>query len=170
MTIVSLLLVAFFAIALVALLQGWASSFIKPKGIVAQFANIAEGTHPGSTTKKTDGAYGRHLVVAAGSDVNHVALAGTASIPIGVTDDESTAAEDFVNVSLLGSIDRTVLVQASAAIALYDFVVAAANGQVRTLPATTGTYYIIGRALNAAASTGDLVEIDPINCTQRVVP
>jgi hypothetical protein len=47
--------------------------------------------------------------------------------------------------------------------------VADASGKVRALPGTSGTYYIIGRALNAPAADGDIAEIDPCAPIQRVV-
>jgi hypothetical protein len=58
---------------------------------------------------------------------------------------------------------------ASAAITLGDFVVSAAGGKIRTLPGTTGTYYIVGRALQAAGADLDVIEIDPMPVIQRVV-
>lgn len=137
------------------------------------FANVAEGTHVGSVARRADGAYGRYLLYKIGSDAGHVALAGVADIPLGAGDDESTAAEDILNVRLLGAQDETILLQPSAAITAGDWVVAAANGQARTLPTAAGTYYIVGRALNtvsgAYATYGQLVEIDPCLPVQRVV-
>lgn len=137
------------------------------------FANIAEGTHVGSIPRRADGAYGRYLFVKPGSDANHVALAGVTDAGLGVIDDESTAAEDLLNVQLLGSSKETLLVQPSAAINAGDYVVPAANGQARTLPVAAGTYYIHGRAVNTVtgsyASTGQLVEIDPCVPVQRIV-
>jgi hypothetical protein len=165
----SFLLVAFLAIAL-GLLVGAAR---RQPGAGLYFANIAEGTHEGSIGRKADGAYTRYLLVKVGSDASHVALAGVADIPLGATDDDSSAAEDLLNVRLLGAQKETILLQPSAAIAAGDFVVAAANGQARTLPVAAGTYYIIGRALTTVsgsfASTGALVEVDPCVPVQRVV-
>ena len=136
-----------------------------------EFANIAEGSVAGKKTYAADAALAiRFVAVKLGSDANHVAVAGTADIAIGICTDNAEAAEDLVNVALLGSASETLKVTASAAIAAGDFVVTAANGKVRTLPATTGTYYIIGRALQAAAADLDVIEIDPMPTIQRVVP
>lgn len=133
-------------------------------------ANIAEGQHAGTITYKTDAAITtRFLVGKIGTDAAHIAVAGAADIPLGVITDEAAAAEELVSVAVLGCAGTTLKVVASAAIAAGAFVVADAGGKVKTLPATTGTYYILGRALNAAAADGDTVEIDPIPCVQRVV-
>ena len=154
-------------VALAAMLHVFAKGFRSP---LLPMANIGEGVHAGSITKKADAAIAtRYLVVKIGSDIDHIAVAGTADIALGIASDEAAAAEDLVAVQLLGSSSETRKVVASAVIAAGDFVVTAAAGQVRTLPATTGTYFILGRALNAAAAAGDIVEIDSCLPTQRVV-
>lgn len=133
-------------------------------------ANVAEGTHAGSITKLADAAITtRHLLVKIGSDAGHVALAGVSDIPLGVATDESAAAEDPVNVALLGVTESTLLGVASAAITAGDLLVPAANGKLRTLPGTTGTYNIIGRAITAAGADGDTIEFVPSFPIQRVV-
>lgn len=134
-------------------------------------ANINEGVHQsGRVTRKADAAIAtRNLVVKIGSDANHIAVAGTGDIALGVCQDEPTAAEETCAIQLLGSCDRTLLMVASAAISAGDMVVTAASGKIRTLPGTTGTYYIIGRALQAAAADGDAIAIDPCFPVQRVV-
>lgn len=134
--------------------------------------NIAEGVHgDGCITKLTDAALAtRNVLVKIGSDISHVAVttAGT-EIPLGVVNDEASAAEENVNVQLLGQKQGTVLMVASAAITAGDLVVAAANGKIATLSASAGTYYIVGRALNAATTDGDLVEVAHCLPVQRVV-
>ena len=92
------------------------------------------------------------------------------SIPLGVANDEASAAEESVNVQLLGSKQGTVLMVASAPITAGDLLQAAAAGKVATLgTGGNGTYYIVGRALNAAAADGDLVEVAHCVPVQRVV-
>lgn len=133
-------------------------------------ANVAEGTHAGSITKLADAAITtRHLLVKIGSDSGHVALAGVSDIPLGVATDEPAAAEDPVNVALLGVTESTLLGVASAAITAGDLLVPAANGKLRTLPGTTGTYNIVGRAITAAGADGDTIEFVPSFPIQRVV-
>lgn len=127
-----------------------------------RLANIAEGRHvTGNITKKLDAVPAERWVLAKfGSDVDHVNIAGAADIPLGVITDIGEAIEQEVNVQLLGCAPGTVFMVASAAITLGDFLQPAANGRVATLTATTGTHYNVGRALNAAAQAGDLVEVD----------
>lgn len=134
--------------------------------------NIAEGVHgDGCITKLTDAALAtRNVLVKIGSDISHVAVTTAATeIPLGVVNDEASAAEENVNVQLLGQKQGTVLMVASAAITAGDLVVAAANGKIATLSGSAGTYYIVGRALNAATTDGDLVEVAHCLPVQRVV-
>lgn len=197
MNIPSLLLpLALCALVLLALVLTWARGFNRPRrnprvnaalafafhaplGFVNALlgsttlclANIGEGQHEGNITKRSDAVIAsRYLLAKIGSDANHVNLAGVGDIPLGVITDEAAAIEDIVNVALFGASECTLKVQAAAAIAQGDFVVAGAAGQIRTLPVAAGTYYIIGRALTAAAAQGDIVEIDPSVPIQRVVP
>ncbi|PTY02580.1 hypothetical protein DB346_08510 [Verrucomicrobia bacterium LW23] len=132
-------------------------------------ANIGEGVHHGSVTRKTDAALAsRYLLVKPGSDADHVAVTGVSDIPHGIAQDEATAAEEDVAVNLLGCAKSTQLGVASGTVTVGDLLVPAASGAVRTLPASAGTYYIIGRALATVATT-ELVEFDPYPPTQRVV-
>lgn len=132
-------------------------------------ANIAEGTHAdGNITLKADAAMAvRHLLVKEGSDINHVAVCtAQTDRPIGVVNDEADAAEDFVNVQLFGAVKGTILMVAGAAITAGDEVTASSDGDydgyVTTAPTSgAGTYYIVGRAMNAATAAGDLVEVQP---------
>ena len=147
--------------------------FHAPRGFAhgMALANINEGVHEGGRiTKKADAAIStRHLVVKIGSDANHIAVAGTGDIALGVCQDEPSAAEELAAVQLLGCAGRTVTMVASAAISAGALVVTAASGKIRTLPGTTGTYYVIGRALEAAGADGDPIEVEPCFPTQRVV-
>lgn len=134
-------------------------------------ANIAEGTHEDSVTKLTDAAIAtRYLLVKHGSDVSHVAACGANDKPLGICDDEAGAAEDPVNVQFLGVSKRTRLVVASEIIALDADVFTAANGKVQDEPAVAGTYYRVGRALQAAGADGDVIEIVPVEPVALVVP
>lgn len=133
-----------------------------------RLANIAEGTHlDGCITKKADAAQAtRHVLVKIGSDIDHVAVTTAATeIPLGVTDDEASAAEEYLNVQLLGVRPGTVLIVGTATAG--DMVTAAASGYCATLSASSGTYYICGRALNTA--TADLIEVQHCFPIQRVV-
>jgi hypothetical protein len=133
-------------------------------------ANIGEGRHTtGNITKLTDAAITeRYRLAKVGSDANHVAVAGAADLPIGVITDEAAAAEAEVNVFLLGGGQGTILMVASGSISQYDYLEPAANGRVQTKGGGAGTHYVVGRALNAASSAGDLVEVDPLNFIQVI--
>lgn len=130
------------------------------------FANIAEGTHANSLTKKADAAITtRYLLGKIGSDVNHVAACGASDIPIGVITDEAAAAEDLVAVEMLGVSKRSILMVASEAISAGEHVYTAASGKVQDLPAGAGTYYEVGLALTAASADGDIIEV--AHCVAR---
>jgi hypothetical protein len=121
-------------------------------------ANIAEGTHgDGNITKKADAAMAtRNVLVKIGSDIDHVAVTTACTeIPLGVCNDEAAAAEDNVNIQLLGQKPGTILIVGTATAG--DLLEAAANGKAVTLTGGAGAHYIIGRALNTA--TDDLIEV-----------
>jgi hypothetical protein len=160
---VSIVLMALVAILFaVVLLKGWASGFV-PKTrapLTAYFANIAEGTHCGSISKKADATNAtRHLLAKFGSDADHYALCGASDIPIGPVTDEADAIDDLNEIVLLGIKNETVLMIASEAITAGEAVFTAANGKVQDLPAGAGTYYQVGYALTAAAADGDKIEV-----------
>lgn len=132
-------------------------------------ANIAEGQWEGGRkTYLLDAAVtSKQLVAKPGTDADHIAVCGVSDIPKGVITDEGDIGEP-VNVNLFGAARATELGVASGAIAADDFIVPGAAGAVRTLPASSGTYYIIGKALEAAAD-GKPVQYVPCMPTQRVV-
>ncbi len=135
---------------------------LAPREGRVRLANIAEGTHDGNITKEADGAITeRHLLAKVGSASNRVAVCGAADTPIGVITDEAAAAADLVNVALFGSARSTLRMVASAAIAQGALVEPAASGRVATLGAGAGTHHVVGRALDAAANAGDVIEVDP---------
>ena len=127
-----------------------------------RLANVAEGTHPGCITKEADAEITEcHLLAKIGSASDRVDICGAADTPFGVISDEASEAGDLVNVKLLGSSRGTVLMVASAAIAQGDLLEPAADGRVQTLGASAGTHHVVGRALDAAAAAGDVIEVDP---------
>ena len=127
-----------------------------------RLANIAEGTHDGNITKAVDAAITeRFLLAKVGSASDRVAVAGAADTPIGVITDEAAAVGDLVNLALFGSARSTLRMVASAAIAQGALLEPAASGRVQTLTGTVGTHHVVGRALDAAANAGDVIEVDP---------
>jgi hypothetical protein len=127
----------------------------KEKQII--FANVAEGTHEGSATFLAAEPIGTaHVLVALQGNEVHPAASG--ELPIGVVTDEAAAAEDPVNVQLLGG-NSTVLIGAAAPISAGTFVIGAANGKIIPLPATAGTHRVVGIALTSATLAGEMVEV-----------
>jgi hypothetical protein len=129
------------------------------------FANAGEGTTPGGkVTRRADAAITtRYLIVKKGTDATHIALnAASTTQPLGVCLDEPAAAEDLVAVQLLGSNVGTVKMVASEAIAVDALVYTAANGKIQDPPAaSSGVAYKVGRALQAAAGDGSVIEVEP---------
>lgn len=119
----------------------------------------------GRLTKKCDAALAApFLCVKAGTDADHVAVtAADTDVPQGLAQAATDAAEDIVAVDLFGKGGDTKVAVAAAAIAHLARVVPAAAGKLKTLPASAGTYYVVGRALTAPTADGDHFELD--DCT-----
>ena len=66
-----------------------------------------------------------------------------------------------MNVALLGARSGTLRMVASAAITQGALLEPAASGRVVTLGGGAGTHHVVGRALDAAAAAGDVIEVDP---------
>lgn len=123
----------------------------------AQLCNVGEGEYDGgAATKLTDAAITtRHLLYAFGSDVNHVAVIAAAdTIPLGTVPDEASAAELPVEVRLLGVYNGPIKMIAGETIDLGEEVFQNAAGKLQDLPASAGTYYSVGYAMNAASADG----------------
>ncbi len=134
-----------------------------PWGSNVVLANIAEGQHlasQGITFEADTAITERNLLMKIGSASNRVAICGAADSPIGVCSDEAAATGDLVNVRTFHS-DVTIPVVASAAIAQGSLLEPAANGRVAVLGIGVGTHHVVGRALNAAANAGDIIEMAP---------
>lgn len=100
----------------------------------------------------------RNLLVAIGVNQGEVTIGTAALEPLGVATDEADI-DDLVAVEMLGIAPRTLLLTAGAAVDVGDQLVAAADGKVIALPATNGTYYIVGTALSPAGADGDVVNV-----------
>jgi hypothetical protein len=132
------------------------------EGETVMLANIADGTHDGNITKSADAVISeRFLLAKIGSASDRVNVCAAADTPIGVITDEAAAIGDLVNVSLLGARGSTVRMVASAAIVQGALLEPAASGRVQTLTGSVGTHHVVGRALDAASSAGDVIEVDP---------
>jgi len=124
--------------------------------------NVAEGSHEGGVTKLASAAIAtRFLCVKKGADTDHIAVCSAITDrPMGICTDEPSAAEEPVNVALLGTGGGTRKGVASAPIASGALVATTAAGKLQT---AVSTQYPIGRAVTDAAADGDIVEFDPIN-------
>ncbi|MDP0500991.1 MAG: hypothetical protein Q7P63_12930 [Verrucomicrobiota bacterium JB022] len=133
------------------------------------FANTVGEFAAGEITRFSTGALSaRNRLVKPGAQPRTVALCEANDLPLGVSQDDADLAGDAVNVTLLGSAGRTLRAVASGNVAEGALLVPAAGGAVRTLPGTSGTYHIVGRALQAA-SAGQLVCFDPCFPQTRTV-
>jgi hypothetical protein len=161
-----ILLVAVLAIALLA--AAFACVRIWERSHTQSAVNIGEGTHKESVTKLASAAITtRYLILKQGADANHVAVCtGTTDVPIGVATDEPAAAEDPVDVALLGARCQTLRVRVgTVAIAAGALVATDANACAQTAVATQ---YPIGRAITAGVA-GGIVEVDPVVPTLALV-
>lgn len=86
-------------------------------------------------------------------------------IPYGILQNDEVASDEpgviKKSISLFGLYHESLPAVAAAAIAANDRLVAdlATPGRVKTIPATTGTYLVIGRSRFAVAAAGDPVSI-----------
>lgn len=162
-----IILLTVIALAALFVVLSWSQGFNFKRGPWPRrlaLANIAEGTHPGTVSKKTDAALStRHLLTKHGSDSAHVAICTDGDKPLGPVADTATAAEALVAVGILGVNPETMLMVAAEAIALDAPVYTEDAGKIQGLPVAAGTYYFVGYAMNAAAADGDLVEVQ--HCT-----
>lgn len=132
-------------------------------------SNVAEGVHAqGNITYSAASVISsKYLFGKQTTSANQIDLAGSGNTSsgaraIGVITDESEAAGDPVNVTVLGASGRTMKVQAGGTIAIGDLLTADSTSKAVAFSAqATGTYYIYGIALNAATS-GGLVEFAPV--------
>ena len=126
-----------------------------------EVCNIGEGRHPdGHVTYIADASHAeRYSLVKRGvGGAVSTAICGAADVPIGVSFDEPGAG-DTHRVTLF-SAPGTRLMVAAAAITQDALLEPAANGRVATAATTTGTHWIVGRAITAATAAGQLVEVD----------
>lgn len=130
------------------------------------FCNVAEGTHAGHITQYLETSVtARYTIAKPGTTSGKVDIATATDKPIGIITDEGITG-DPVNLALLGSASSTLLARAGASISAGDDLVPNATGQAVPVPASAGTYYVVGQAVADAAS-GTLVEFDP--CTPRAI-
>jgi hypothetical protein len=156
-----------------------AIAFYRRARIGEFFANVVTITsvntfQEGRKTYLADNAFtSRYLLAKIGSDASHIDVCTAADVPLGVVPD-MTPTTDVGNltyplpVNLFPVTNTTERMIAAGPIALGAFVSPAAVGQVQTTPATTGAYYVVGRALTAALAASDMIEVSPMFFLNRV--
>jgi hypothetical protein len=122
-------------------------------------ANIAEGTREFDSLIPDANVPARYLLAKRGSDAQHFALAGAGDRPIGVCEDQSSAAGVSLGslplrVSRLGISTRTLKVAINSTVAQDDLLCTAAGGYAETLPTAAGTYWVVGQADQAGGASG----------------
>ena len=132
---------------------------------LVHFANIAEGsTERGSKSYLPDVAIAnRFAIVILGSTANNITLsAANTDLPLGICTDAPEAGnlEVPVNVEVFGAARGTRKVLLSGTVAAGDFLQSNGDGGAIKLLTTTGTFYNLGRALQAGAA-GDVIEFAP---------
>lgn len=101
----------------------------------------------------------------AADDRTFKAVTLVTDVPYGILQNDEVAADEvgaiIKSVSVFGLYPESLPAVAAAAIAAGDRLVPdlATPGRVKTIPGTTGTYMVIGRARYAAAAAGDPVSI-----------
>jgi len=108
----------------------------------------------------------KNYVVVRGADDRHFKIPSAATdVPLGIllNDEIATDEVDVVkkNIALFGLYPESLPAVAEAAIAVDALLVQGVGtpGRVKTLPGTTGTYFVIGRSRFTVANAGDPVSI-----------
>jgi hypothetical protein len=108
--------------------------------------------------------------VKAGSTAARVAVtAASTDVPLGIAESKTDGEGYNVAVRLYGKGADTKPAVAGDAITRLARVIATADGKHIALPTDAGTYYVVGRALTAAAADGDLFELDDCHPVPVVV-
>lgn len=131
---------------------------------VADMANAVEGTvttHPGQMTRKAGAAITTpKRLVKPGASAGLVILNGAADKPIGSIDDIAGEGEGL-NVNLLGSANKTHVIDADGEFEEGHYALTAADGKVQDEEeAADGSYWRVGVFLNSGED--DEAEIDPM--------
>lgn len=128
------------------------------------WATATPGVHETTLGKKADAAIIENLLVTTGTDEWHVAVCGSADVPLGVTLDSADAAEDPLTIGILGR-GPTKLLTASEAIGDGVLVYQAAGGKI----AASGTN-LIGVSLQTSAGNNSIIEVDTANAASSASP
>lgn len=118
------------------------------------WASATVGTHTNSVAKVADAALAAALLVTRGTDDDHINLAGASDVPLGVIEQNNSAATgERITVLLLG-VNETRVLTANGAITANSLVYGAASGKC----ASSGTQ-CIGVAITTTTTDGDFIEV-----------
>jgi hypothetical protein len=112
------------------------------------------------------GAVPAHALVKLSSGKVVVCTATATDLPIGVAR-YAAASGELVAIELLNA-GGTIEMIASEAISQGEAVFAAADGEIQDLPTTSGTYKMIGYAMDEATADQDIIEVLPAGYTTTV--
>jgi hypothetical protein len=144
------------------------------------FANVVTITsvntfQEGRKTYLADNPFtSRYLLCKIGSDASHIDICTSSDVPLGVVPDMTPTTDVGGNltyplpVNLFPVTNTTERLIAAGPVAVGQFVSPAPAGQVQLTPASTGTYYVVGRALTTALAAGDMIEVSPMFFKDRV--
>jgi len=133
---------------------------------LANNAIIVSTTPKGRATAVADAAFtSRYLIAKRGAYNYSIAVAGQGDVPYGVVPDMTPTTDTDLSyplpVNILGLNEDTERMICSGAINIDQLVTTDAAGQVRAVPATAGTYWVLGKAKTATVAQGDQVEVIP---------
>lgn len=118
----------------------------------------------GIKTLESDGAISeQYVIVKIGSAANRVALCTSSDSPLGIALNTTSGAGQSVRVALIGSMSSLARKMVAAAVVAQGSLleVSGSSGRVATLSGGVGTHHVIGKAYEAAAGAGSVLEVVP---------
>ena len=153
---------------LLILAAAWAGLHTR-HGLVALLANnslLVNITPKGRATAVADAAFTtRYLIAKRGAEYYSIAIAGQGDIPYAVVPDMTPTTDTDLSyplpVNILGLNEDTERMIGSGAINIDQLLTTDAAGQVRAVPGSAGTYWVLGKAKTATVAQGDQIEVIP---------
>ena len=123
-------------------------------------------TPKGRATAVADAAFtSRYLIAKRGAEYYSIAIAGQGDIPYAVVPDMTPTTDTDPSyplpVNILGLNEDTERMICSGAINIDQLLTTDAAGQVRAVPGSAGTYWVLGKAKTATVAQGDQIEVIP---------
>lgn len=140
------------------------------------FSNVAsQGTHEGGclTVKAVEPIGMRYVFGSLDADGKYVSVASLGKTDharaVGIITDEADAADDFINLQVLGAGSSTLVVVAGSDIEAGQLLTSNADGKAVPVNAQeAGTYFVYGIALRSAHEQ-ELVEITPVVGVEKTI-